>query len=136
MNTAAHSFPAPHHPPSQHSTAKLLRLNDEYVEAFLNSDVDWYQRHLADDFRCILPDGTIIDRDAFLADAARPVAMASFEVEDASVQFEGDVAIVQARTVQAYGDGRRGQTRYTDIWVGRDGRWQALCAQITAIAAS
>lgn len=131
-----HPFPAARQPPSRHSAAKLLRLNDEYVEAFLGSDVDWFRRHLAEDFRCILADGSIIDREAFLADAAEPVAMASFEVEDASVQFEGDVAIVQARTVQAYRDGRRARTRYTDIWVGRDGRWQALCAQITEIAAA
>ncbi|MEP6633517.1 MAG: nuclear transport factor 2 family protein [Luteimonas sp.] len=112
---------------------KLHRLNADYVAAFLASDSDWYERHLASDFRCIFPDGGLIDRDAFIADTARPVAMASFEVEDVTVQLENGVAIVQARTVYQNNDGSRGQSRYTDIWIGRDGRWQVLAAHLTAI---
>ena len=127
-------MPALAHAASSHSAIKLMRLNAEYVDAFLRSDIDWYERHLADDFRCILANGGIIDRAGFLADAARSVAMASFEIEDVDVQFNGDTAIVQARTVQETPDGVRGQSRYTDIWIGRDGRWQVLSVQITAIA--
>ena len=54
---------------------------------------------------------------------------------DVDVQFNGDTAIVQARAVYEKQDGVRGQNRYTDIWIGRDGRWQVLSAQITAVAA-
>lgn len=118
---------------SHHSEAKLHRLNAEYVDAFLNSDVDWYDRHLASDFRCISSNGTMFDRAQFLADSAQPVALNSFAVEDVTIQFEGDTAIVQARTVYEAADGKRGQSQYTDVWVGRDGRWQALLAHITAI---
>lgn len=120
--------------PSHHSEAKLYRLNAEYVDAFLKSDTDWFDRHLATDFRCILSNGEIIDRTAFLSSSAQPVAMTTFAVEDVTVQFEGDTAIVQARTVFTRPDGSSGQSRYTDIWVGRDGRWQTLAAQITAVA--
>jgi hypothetical protein len=28
----------------------LARLNQEYVDAFMNADVDWYRKHLADEF--------------------------------------------------------------------------------------
>jgi len=121
-------------PTTHHSEIKLRRLNTEYVDAFLRSDVDWYQRHLADEFRCITASGEVLDRTAFLADAAALVEMAAFDVDDVNVEFFGDTAVVQARTVYEHADGRRGQTRYTDVWIGRDGRWQALCAQITAIA--
>ena len=113
---------------------KLYRLNADYVAAFLASDTDWFERHLASDFRCILADGGVIDRKAFLCDTACPVAMKSFDVEDVNVQVEGEVAIVQARTVYERADGSRGRHRYTDIWIGRDGRWQALTAQITSLA--
>jgi len=113
---------------------KLYRLNADYVAAFLASDTDWFERHLASDFRCILADGDMIDRAAFLRDTACPVAMKSFDVEDVNVQVEGDVAIVQARTVFERADGSCGQSRYTDVWIGRDGRWQALTAQITSLA--
>lgn len=131
MAAVLQSFPNP----TPHSETKLRRLNAEYIEAFLKSDTDWYARHLAEDFRCILPNGEIFDRAAFMADAAAPVPMASFDVEDVSVQFDGDTAIVQARAVYQRNDGHRGQSRYTDVWVGRDGRWQVLTAQITPISA-
>lgn len=120
--------------PSRHSEIKLRRLNAEYIEAFLRSDVDWYERHLASDFRCILPDGNLIDRIGFLAATRQPPSMKSFDVEDVTVQFEGDTAIVQARTVYEKDDGGRGQNVYTDVWIGRDGRWQALLAHITAVS--
>ena len=129
----AASLPLPQNP-SRHSEIKLYRLNAEYVDAFLKSDTDWFDRHLAIDFRCILPTGEIVDRLAFRASSAQPVAMATFTVEDVTVQFEGDTAIVQARMVYTRPDGSSGQSRYTDIWVGRDGRWQALTAHITAVA--
>ncbi|MBC7990031.1 MAG: nuclear transport factor 2 family protein [Luteimonas sp.] len=112
---------------------KLYRLNADYVAAFLASDIDWFERHLASDFRCILADGGVIDRAAFLSDTARPVAMKSFDVEDVNVQVEGEVAIVQARTVYERADGGRGESRYTEVWIGREGRWQTLLAQITPV---
>jgi hypothetical protein len=37
---------------NQHQT-ELERLNEEYIAAFLQANVDWYQRHLAADFVCI-----------------------------------------------------------------------------------
>ena len=120
--------------PTHHSEHKLRRLNQEYVDAFLHSDVDWYERHLASDFRCILSNGSVLDRAQFLVEAAQPAALKAFDVEDVSVQFEGDTAIVVARTVRETADGKREQSLYTDIWVGRDGRWQTLLAHATAIA--
>jgi ketosteroid isomerase-like protein len=122
-------------PAARSAENKLYRLNADYMAAFLASDTDWFERHLASDFRCILADGGMIDRAAFLSDTARPVAMKSFHVEEVNVQVEGEMAIVQARTVYERADGSGGQSRYTDVWIGRDGRWQALTAQITPLAA-
>lgn len=116
--------------------ARLQRLNAEYVRAYLESDVAWFERYLATDFRCILSSGAIIDRAAFLRSIAEPVAMAAFEIEEVTVQFAGEAAVVQARTRYETSSGARGGSRYTDVWVLRDGRWQALTAQITAIADS
>ena len=36
----------------------LERLNQEYVNAFMNADVNWYREHLAEDFVCIESDGS------------------------------------------------------------------------------
>lgn len=120
---------------SRHSEIKLLRLNAEYVDALLTADADWFERHLADDFRCILPTGDVVDREIFMSRTLQPAVRASFADEDVSVQFEGDTAIVQARAMLQQPDGSVCQNNYTHVWVGRDGRWQTLTTQITADSA-
>lgn len=125
---------APAREASPHSEAKLRRLNAEYVEAFLRSDADWHQRHLAEEFRCVLADGEVVDRAAFLDGAIPPIALKLLGIEDVSVQFDGDTAVVETRVAYEKPDGTREQCRCTDLWIGRDGRWQTLNAQITRIA--
>lgn len=40
------------------SDADVVReLNAGYVRAFMNSDADWYDKHLTPDFTCILTSG-------------------------------------------------------------------------------
>jgi len=58
---------------------RLVELNEEYIEAFIDADVIWYQEHLADDFVCPESDGFRSrygpqrnDRD-FLLGSLRPV---------------------------------------------------------------
>ena len=43
----------------------LERLNQEYVDTFMNADVEWYRDHLADDFVCIESDGSVLDKSEF-----------------------------------------------------------------------
>src|SRR5262245_27413549 len=51
----------------------LLGLNRDYIRSVQNSDVRRFDEILADDFRCTNPDGTLLDREAFLKQTARPV---------------------------------------------------------------
>jgi hypothetical protein len=41
---------------------RLVELNEEYIEAFMDADVIGYQEHLADDFACIESDGFVLVR--------------------------------------------------------------------------
>jgi hypothetical protein len=34
--------------------SELRRLNGEYIRAFVEADVDWYDRHLAEAYTCTL----------------------------------------------------------------------------------
>ena len=36
----------------------LMQLNQEYVDAFMNADVEWYQAHLTEDFEAVQSDGS------------------------------------------------------------------------------
>jgi ketosteroid isomerase-like protein len=109
----------------------LVRLNGDYIESVRNSDVGRFREILADDFLCTLPDGTIIDREQFLANAAKPFALGRLEAHDVNVRLMGDFAIVHARTTFTRPDGTQGSGRYTDVWARRKGQWLAVAAHVT-----
>jgi Domain of unknown function (DUF4440) len=109
----------------------LLSLNREYIEAVNQSNTDWFRGVLADDFRCSLPDGSIIDRERFLERAAQPLDVLNLEVHDVEVRVMCDAAIVHARTSFSTADGRPGSGRYTDVWCRQNGRWLAAAAHFT-----
>ena len=115
--------------PSDHET--LLALNRDYIRSVQASDVRRFDEILAADFLCSNPDGSLIDRAAFLAQTARPVTISDLEARDVNVRLMGDVAIIHARTTYVRPDGSAGSGRYTDVWARREGRWLAVSAHVT-----
>lgn len=111
--------------------AALLDLNRDYIDSVQHSDVHRFNEILADDFLCSNPDGTLVDRAAFLAQTARPVTITGLAARDVLVRIVGDVAIIHARTTYTLPDGRPGSGRYTDVWAKRAGRWLAVSAHVT-----
>jgi ketosteroid isomerase-like protein len=109
----------------------LLALNRDYIRSVQTSDVRRFDELLADDFRCSNPDGSLVDRAAFLAQTARPVTISNLQADDVDVRILGDFAIIHARTTYTGSDGRPGSGRYTDVWARRDGRWVAISAHVT-----
>ncbi len=109
----------------------LLDLNRDYIEAVQHGDVRRFDEILADDFMCSNPDGSLIDRKAFLEQTAKPVTISGLEAHDIVVRLLGDVAIVHGRTTYAGPGGTAGAGRYTDVWARRDGRWLAVSAHVT-----
>ena len=109
----------------------LLRLNRDYIQSVQNSDVRRFDEILADDFLCSNPDGSLVDREAFLKQTAEPVAITNLEAHDVKVRLMGDFAIIHARTTYTRSDGRAGAGRYTDVWARRNGRWLAISAHVT-----
>jgi ketosteroid isomerase-like protein len=109
----------------------LLELNRDYIRSVQNSDVRRFDEILADDFLCSNPDGSLLDRAAFLEQTARPVAIRNLEARDVNVRLMGDFAIIHARTAFTRPDGGAGAGRYTDVWARRQGRWLAVSAHVT-----
>ncbi|MBI5721492.1 MAG: nuclear transport factor 2 family protein [Burkholderiales bacterium] len=112
----------------------LLALNENYVAAFRQADVAWYGAHLAPDYVMVAGDGSLLDRAATLTRFAQPTfatAMRSFPVGRVSVRRFQDVALIHAENDYVLKDGRRGISRYTDIWHKREGRWLCIAAHIT-----
>jgi len=112
--------------------AALEQLNRDYINSVQTSDVRRFDQILADDFLCSNPDGSLVDRAAFLAQTARPVTITGLEARDVQIRMIGeDVAIIHARTAYTTADGRQASGRYTDVWARRNGRWLAVSAHVT-----
>jgi ketosteroid isomerase-like protein len=110
---------------------ELLGLNRDYINSVQRSDVRRFEDILADDFLCSNPDGSLVDRAAFLKQTAIPVRITNLEARDVQVRLMGDFAIIHARTAYTLPDGRSGGGRYTDVWARRGGRWLAVSAHVT-----
>ena len=109
----------------------LLALNDDYIRSVQDGDARRFEEILAEDFLCSNPDGSLVDKAAFLAQTARPVTIRGLATEDVRVRVLGDVAIIHARTRYTTADGETRNGRYTDVWARRDGRWLAVSAHVT-----
>ncbi len=118
--------------PAPSDLDELLALNRDYVQAVQQGDVRRFEEILADDFLCSNPDGTLVDRNQFLQQTARPVTISGLVAEDVKVRLVvSDVAVIHARTSYETADGSTRQGRYTDIWTRRGGRWLAISAHVT-----
>ncbi|HEX7045549.1 MAG TPA: nuclear transport factor 2 family protein [Burkholderiales bacterium] len=111
--------------------ATLRQLNEDYIAAVQTSNVRRFEEILADDFLNTNPDGSLVDRAAFLAQIARPAGISDLKAHDVLIRRFGDVAIVHARTTYTKPDGQPGAGRYTDIWAYADGRWRCVAAHVT-----
>ena len=106
---------------SKSDLACLLDLNRDYITSVQTSDVLRFDEILADDFHCSTPEGSLVDRAAFLEQTALPVRISNLEPHDVKVRIMGDFAIIHARTTHTGPDGRPGSGRYTDVWARRQG---------------
>jgi ketosteroid isomerase-like protein len=109
----------------------LVGLNRDYIKSVQHGDVRRFAELLAEDFLCSNPDGSLVDREAFLEQTAKPVTISNLEAHDVDVRLIGDVAIIHARTTYTLPGGQPGAGRYTDVWARRGGHWLAVSAHVT-----
>ncbi len=111
----------------------LFALNTDYINSVQRSDVKRFDEILAPEFYCSNPDGSLIDRAAFLRQTAKPVAITNLRAEDVLIRIIGDFAVIHARTAFTKPDGSTGGGRYTDAYARINGRWLAVSAHVTRL---
>ncbi len=116
----------------------LIQLERDWDEAFLRRDVAFIERVLADEFVATYSDGTRADKAKELALAASfNQQIDSSTLGDFVVKVYGDTAVVWfSQHVVGPSKGRTLALdyRYLDVFVLRDGRWQAVASQSTKVA--
>ncbi len=109
----------------------LADLNRNYIRSVDEADVRWFDAHLADDFHNTNPDGSLIDRAAFLAQIGRGSPVTDIREHDVKIRLLGDFAIIHARTTYKKPDGTTGAGRYTDDWQRRPEGWRCVSAHVS-----
>src|ERR1051325_10871272 len=111
--------------------ATVRALNTEYIASILRGDVAWFRDHLAEEFVCIESDASLVDKPSFLRRTAEPPTLISYNLGDVEISTYGDCSLVRATGYWVAKDGRRGMSRYVDVyaWVGN--AWKVVSAQIT-----
>src|SRR5690242_2599695 len=123
--------PTPAHTLEPADLDELISLNAAYIDSVQHGDVRRFEEILADDFLASNPDGSLVDKQQFLAQTALPVTITGLAAHDVRVRMLGDVAIIHARTSYVTQGGEQRNGRYTDIWAKRNGRWLAVAAHVT-----
>jgi len=104
----------------------LIQLEDEWLHA---RDAATLERILAPDFIHVLPSGDLITKEQHIAWFRRHGSNPDARLKSVRVRIYGDVAIVNGTVVA-----KERETVFTDVFVKRDGRWQAVNAQENVVA--
>ena len=116
----------------------LTDIQHRLAKAWVEGDRKFIENVLADDWCVTDLTGRVLTKEEVLREAfgSDERQVASMNIDDIRVRSFGDWAIVTGRT-QAAGE-YQGQMvevklRFTDVFVMRDGRWQAVASQATLL---
>jgi ketosteroid isomerase-like protein len=120
---------------------EVRELTRKWDEAQAQRDTATLAGILADGFVLTDASGAVLDKSQYLTTLfkAPDMTQQSFTTEDLSVRVYGDAAVVTGRSSwkgRPRGKGQfvNAQYRFTDVWVRRQGNWQAVATQGTALA--
>ncbi len=117
--------------------AALARQGDAWDRAIVRKDVAAIAANMADDFRNIRSNGSVVDKDTFLRDITAPeLVIDPYTVEDFDVRVYGDTALLSGRTRMTgrySGAPFVAHYRYIDVYVRRGGVWRVVSVQTTSI---
>ena len=117
--------------------AALARQGDAWDKAIVRKDVAAIAANMADDFRNIRSNGSVVNKDAFLHDITAPeLVIDPYTVEDFDVRVYGDTALLSGRTRMTgrySGEPFVAHYRYIDVYVRRGGVWRVVSVQTTSI---
>lgn len=120
--------------PDDSDDASAIRaMNDNYIRAWRQHDMKWFEENLVEGYTCVAPDGSVLDKKQFIGYPDQSVLVADSHVEDLTVKVHGQTAVVTGKNVVLWKDGRKTANRYTDTYAKIDGKWKAVSAQLTRI---
>lgn len=116
---------------------ELTQIEHRLVKAWLDGDRKTVESILASDWSVIDLTGHVLTKAQVMKEfGSGDRKIESGSVDDLSIRVFGDTAVVTGRSVLAGSyQGKRASVtqRFTDVFVKREGRWQAVASQGTQI---
>ena len=117
---------------------ELIKLENEWADAWIKSDVPFHDRIMADDYTWTSPWGEVFTkaRNLALVKSGDDV-ITSWVLAEMKVRIYGDAAVVSGCDTikETYkGEDITSQNRWTHTWVKRSGRWQCVAGHSSEIA--
>jgi ketosteroid isomerase-like protein len=118
--------------------ATLVALQQDLAKAWLAGDRPRVEHIIAPEWTSTGPDGRVTDRARVLAQVfeTRVHKIRALTIDDVTPRVFGDTAVVTGRTHgvgEAGGAGYDVVIRFTDVFVRRDGRWQAVASHASIV---
>jgi len=123
---------------TQSAEQELIKLENEWADAWVKSDVAFFDRIMADDFTWTSPWGEVFTKahNLALVKSGEDV-ITSWVLAEMKVRVYEDAAVVSGcDTVKETYKGKdvSGQNRFTHTWVKLAGRWQCVAGHSSEIA--
>ena len=120
---------------------EVRKLEREWLDAYEQHNVEAMDRIVAEDFAITFPEGKIQTKPQIMAMIKRPrregAPPTRFHTEDVQSRTYGDTVVLMGKVVeetQKEGKTVREESRYTDTYVKREGRWQVVASHLSKVA--
>jgi ketosteroid isomerase-like protein len=115
----------------------VMRIEREMLNAILKGDASANERYLASTYVFTGPDGTVENKEQAIADVkSGDLKLQSASLDGAKVQVYGNTAVVtySSNDKGTYkGKDISGMTRWTDVFVNHNGRWEVVASHGTML---
>jgi hypothetical protein len=114
-----------------------MKIEGDWGEAMTKRDIVALDRILGDDHSVISKDGSVHTKAEELANYKAGESSSELsDFEPMKVRFFGDTAVVTGghrEKSHNFGKDTSGHYRWTDVFVMRNGRWQAVASELTRV---
>ena len=117
---------------------EVRKLERAWLDAYEQHDAKAMDTIVADDFVITFPDGSMQTKSQILDSIRAPRNPANpslkFYTEDVKARVYGDTVVLIGRVITEYlRDGKtvKDQSRYTDTYIKRQGRWQVVASHLS-----
>lgn len=113
--------------------SQLTALEYEWNDANIKGNKAAVRRIVADEFRGVGADGKVANKEQMLADLHPAPQIASLKLSDLKVSLAGNTAVLTGLNTVKSKEGQVISFRFTDTFLWREGRWQAISSQASQV---